>query len=129
MNNKTSDKNVANIEDIKVIQHIISFYKDLDVIHSNDKCKEIAALEHILAEQKQDKARIQELEAKLEFKQWGDLDNIQFEEYMNQFVSKQKVKDKIEEYDRKMTEDKGHPNWVVTDRIVMNVLEELLEDK
>ena len=129
MSDKTSDKNVANIEDIKVIQHIISFYKDLDVIHSNDKCKEIAALEHILAEQKQDKARIQELEAKLEFKQWGDLDNIQFEEYMNQFVSKQKVKDKIEEYDRKMTEDKGHPNWVVTDRIVMNVLEELLEDK
>ena len=83
----------------------------------------------VLAERKQDKARIQELEAKLEFKQWGDLDNIQFEEYMNQFVSKQKVKDKIEEYDRKMTEDKGHPNWVVTDRIVMNVLEELLEDK
>ena len=39
--------------------------------------------------------RIKELEAKLEFKQWGDLDNIQFEEYMNQFVSKQKVKDKI----------------------------------
>lgn len=129
MSNKTSDKEVASLEDIKVIQHIISFYKDLDVIHSNDKCKEIAALEHILAEQKQDKTRIQELEAKLEFKQWGDLDNIQFEGYMNQFVSKQKVKDKIEEYDRKMTEDKGHPNWVVTDRIVMNVLEELLEDK
>ena len=41
----------------------------------------------------------------------------------------QKVKDKLEEYDRKMTEDKGHPNWVVTDRIVMNVLEELLEGK
>ena len=62
MSNKTSDKEVASLEDIKVIQHIISFYKDLDVIHSNDKCKEIAALEHILAEQKQDKARIKELE-------------------------------------------------------------------
>ena len=39
-----------------------------------------------------------------------------------------KVKDKIEEYDKKMTEDAGHPNWVVSDRIVMNVLKELLED-
>ncbi len=40
--------------------------------------------------------RVKELEAKLEFKQWGDLDNTQFEEYMSQFVSKQKVKDLIE---------------------------------
>lgn len=53
MNNKGSDKNVANIEDIKVIQHIISFYKDLDVIHSNDKCKENVALENVLAEREQ----------------------------------------------------------------------------
>ena len=27
----------------------------------------------------------------------------------------------------KYDEDAGHPNWVVTDRIVMNVLQELLE--
>ena len=40
--------------------------------------------------------RIKELEAKLEFKNWGDLDNTQFEEYMNQFIPKQKVKDLIE---------------------------------
>ena len=39
--------------------------------------------------------RIKELEAKLEFKNWGDLDNTQFEEYMNQFIPKQKVKDVI----------------------------------
>ena len=39
--------------------------------------------------------RVKELEAKLEFKQWGDLDNTQFEEYMSQFVSKQKVKNLI----------------------------------
>ena len=39
--------------------------------------------------------KVKELEAKLEFKNWGDLDNIQFEEYMNQFISKQKVKDVI----------------------------------
>ena len=32
--------------------------------------------------------RVKELEVKLEFKNWGDLDNIQFEEYMNQFIPK-----------------------------------------
>ena len=41
--------------------------------------------------------RIKELEAKLEFKNWGDLDNTQFEEYMNQFISKTKIKNKIDE--------------------------------
>lgn len=41
--------------------------------------------------------RIKELEAKLEFKKWGDLDDTQFEEYMNQFIPKQKVKDVLTE--------------------------------
>ena len=41
--------------------------------------------------------RIQELEAKLEFKKFGDLDNVEFEEYMSQFIPKQVVIDKIEE--------------------------------
>ena len=44
-------------------------------------------------------------------------------------IPKQVVIDKIKEYDKKMEEDAGHPNWVVTDRIVMNVLQELLETK
>ena len=93
MSNKTSDKEVANLEDIKVIQHIISFYKDLDVIHSNDKCKEIAALEHILAERKQDKARIKELEEELEkANRQLDLDYVE-----ENFIPKQAVKEKIEE--------------------------------
>lgn len=41
--------------------------------------------------------QIQELEAKLEFKKFGDLDNVEFEEYMSQFIPKQVVIDKIEE--------------------------------
>ena len=44
-------------------------------------------------------------------------------------IPKQVVIDKIKEYDKKMEEDAGHPNWVVTDRIVMNVLQELLEGR
>lgn len=41
--------------------------------------------------------KIKELETKLEFKQFGDLDNIQFEDYINEFIPKQKIKDKIEQ--------------------------------
>ena len=42
------------------------------------------------------KARIKELEAKLEFKKYGDLDEIEFEEYMSRFIPKQKVKDVLQ---------------------------------
>ena len=43
-------------------------------------------------------------------------------------IPKQKIKDKIEEYYKKMEEDKGNVNWIITDRIVMNVLQELLQE-
>ena len=48
--------------------------------------------------------RIKELEAKLEFKKWGDLDDTQFEEYMNQFIPKQKVKDLSKEIQEEYNE-------------------------
>lgn len=47
--------------------------------------------------------KVKELEAKLEFQKFGDLDNIEFEEYMNQFIPKQAVIDKIEEIIRETT--------------------------
>lgn len=72
MNNKTSDKNVA--ED-RVIAHKFAVMQQQ--IDEKDK-------------------RIQELETKLEFKEYGDLDNLQFEEYMNQFAPKQAIIDLIE---------------------------------
>lgn len=57
--NKTSDKNVGSIEeDIRVINKIISFYKDIDMLYN----KEIQALERVLAEREQKDKRIQELE-------------------------------------------------------------------
>ena len=50
MSNKTSDKNVGSIEeDIRVINKIISFYKDIDILYN----KEIQALERVLAEREQ----------------------------------------------------------------------------
>lgn len=106
-----SDKNVANIEDdIKTL------------IEENPSHKKEQAIEHILSEREQDKKRIQELEADLYSA------NCTISDYVDS-IPKQKVKDKIEEYDKKMTEDAGNSLWVVTDRIVMNVLNELLEDK
>lgn len=66
--------------------------------------------------------KIKELEAKLEFKKWGDLDNTQFEEYMSQFVSKQKVKDKKKEI-------KKTGQYLYTNVDVCNILEELVEEK
>ena len=73
--------------------------------------------------------RIKELEAKLEFKNWGDLDNTQFEEYMNHFIPKQKVKDKIEELKQKREKE---PQGTVRDFILVEeikFLKELLEEK
>ena len=58
VSNKTSDKNVVTEEDIRVINKIISFYKNIDILYN----KEIQALERVLAEREQDKKRIQELE-------------------------------------------------------------------
>ena len=75
--------------------------------------------------------RVKELEAKLEFKNWGDLDNIQFEEYMNQFIPKQKVKDKIEEINKAYEDSKnenGESKYYYPDYTV-RILEELLEEK
>lgn len=60
MSNKTSDKNVANIEEL--IQEYRT-YNDLDGIQ--DLSIYINALENILAEREQDKKRIQELEEKM----------------------------------------------------------------
>ena len=121
MSNKTSDKNVANIEEL--IQEYKT-YNDLDGIQ--DLSIYVNALEHILAEREQKDKRIKELEkALLKVK---DKNTTLFITCRNS-IPKQAVIDKINEYDKKMEEDAGHPHWVVTDRIVMNVLQELLEGR
>lgn len=148
MNNKGSDKNVANIEDdVKLVKRYLenSAYKKSNSDFFKNGGWEMVDLEipkamaNILAEREQMTKRyeerddelyervkqcnnlqteidrlyldkeelielnrkqarqIQELEAKLEFKKFGDLDNVEFEEYMSQFIPKQVVIDKIEE--------------------------------
>ena len=146
MTSKTSDENVANIEDVKVLKDLMEELKleKQTALHNNEygeyitECdvldlydKQILALQHILAERKQDKKRIQELEEKLlDMINGTEIINKETPEYIKEnYIPKQVVIDKIKEYDKKMEEDAGHPNWVVTDRIVMNVLQELLETK
>ena len=141
--------------DIKKLNKYIELVIDKDYCDCNelnvicgkhcDGSKNVAyAVKKLLAEREEDKKKIAELEAKLEFYQWGDLDNLKFEEYMKEFIPKQKVKDKIEkhkfakkyfekEYDNKHYEDDGIRArdfyGIVTQDRIIQVLEELLEDK
>ena len=115
---KISDTNVASIEeDIKRCEQLIKPEHANWIGISNQ-----LAIAHLID-------RIKELEAKLEFKQWGDLDNTQFEEYMSQFVPKQKVKDKIEEL--KLSGGSNGKDNVedLARELVIEALEELLEEK
>ena len=125
MSNKTSDKNVANIEDdVKIVKEFIDYAQgvidDMEYERPVDVTvyqKDLTSMKHILAEREkklkewdvandsviahkfavmqqqleQKDKRIQELEAKLEFKEFGDLDNVEFEEYMSQFIPKRDV--------------------------------------
>lgn len=113
-----SDTNVGSIKkDIKRCEKLIEPQNANWIGMSNQ-----LAIAHVVD-------RVKELEAKLEFKNWGDLDNIQFEEYMNQFIPKQKVKDKIEELKQ---EREKEPQGTVRDFILVEeikFLKELLEEK
>ena len=83
MSNKTSDKNVATEEDLEVLNEVL--------LHNRETEQARIAIGHMLAELEQKDKKIRELEAKLEFKEFGDLDNVEFEEYMSQFIPKQDV--------------------------------------
>ena len=118
MSNKTSDKNVVTEEDVIVLKNIEKLTR-IEFKHFVTD-RELEAIKNILAELEQKDKRIQELEADLYSSNEIIAD-------LTDSIPKQVVIDKIKEYDKKMEEDAGHPNWVVTDRIVMNVLQELLE--
>ncbi len=128
---ETSDKNVANIEDdIKYVKEMLEiarvFFKAVKAETNYKDVDDVAfcnAVEHILAEREQKDKRIEELERKYLHEK---LAKEEVEELLENSIPTQKVIDKIEEYNKKMEEDAGHPNWVVTDKIVMNVLQELL---
>ena len=168
MTNKTSDKNVANIEDdVDELKSIMNLRTDSGFAYSQKNTLSLQkAIKNVLADYTRQKEmneehqkingelrqaintvekekgewikayqeekdsqfdllkRIKELEEQVETKQKFI---IMASEVIENSILEQAVIDKINEYDKKMEEDAGHPHWVVTDRIVMNVLQELLE--
>ena len=119
--NKGTDINVGSIEeDIKRCEKLTKPLNANWIGISNQ-----IAIAHVIE-------RIAELEAKLEFYQWGDLDNLKFEEYMKEFIPKQKVKEKIEENNKlieKCKDELEHYGEIYLYEHDNKILKELLEDK
>ena len=95
MNNKTSDKNVANIEIvIKDCREHLKIYGEAFITAS-----ELDRIENILAELEQKDKQIKELEEELEkANRQLDLDYVE-----ENFIPKQVIKDKIEKIIRETT--------------------------
>lgn len=110
------DKKQSIEKDIKILNGIdIKFLLSANIEQSNfiiDEANKInKAIENLLHAYKRQKQRnkehqknngelrekIKELEAKLEFKQWGDLDDIRFEEYINELIQETKETRKADE--------------------------------
>lgn len=124
-------------EDIKMLKEYINI--DRKMRNNNQESdydkfceRQCIAIENLLAEREEDKKKIAELEAKLEFYQWGDLDNLKFEEYMKEFIPKQKVKEKIEENNKlieKCKDELEHYGEIYLYEHDNKILKELLKDK
>lgn len=114
-NKKISYKDIAN-EDVNFIQEMIKEYRTFGDLHNpdfEDTEKIYKALENILTEREQDKKRMQELEEEnailrkannitkniakeVKIKDITQVMNKSFEEYMKDYISKQKIKDVLQ---------------------------------
>ena len=141
MSNKTSDKNVANVEeDVKVLKDLMKELKleKQTALHNNEygeyitECDvldlydmQILALQHILAEREQKDKRIQELEIKLKCAK-GLYDDCC--KCLVDSIPKQVVIDKIEEIEIiKQITSKAKYTHLELLQFAINNLEELLE--
>ena len=122
-------------EELEATRIVNGAAKESDIEEDIKRCEELIkpghanwigmsnqlAIAHVLE-------RIKELEAKLEFKSWGDLDNTQFEEYMNGFIPKRKVKDFIKELKLSGGSDGKDNVENLARELAIEILEELLEE-
>lgn len=122
---------VAKKDDIeKDIQrqtkNTINYYKDLEKIEEIPIDILRAMYKDVLAERKQDKQRIKELEEENKiYVQNGN--NVKLEIYIkNNYIPVQKVKDKIEEL-KNAKRETTRENWHYIYTIQLKILEELLE--
>ena len=109
MSNKTSDKNVANIEeDVKILNNFCE-YEDAVVLTDYALTLVQEAIEHILAELEQKDKRIQELEEEnamlkktnniaknVNIEDITEVMNKSYEEFMSNYINKQVVIELIE---------------------------------
>lgn len=137
MSNKTSDKDVANIEDdVKLVKRYLenSAYKETDSDFFKNGGWEMVDLEipkamaNILAEREQKDKRIQELEAKLlDMIQGTEIINKETPEYVKEnYIPIQVVKDKIKEIKRLRDKCITTEGYNIANGEVV-VLQELLE--
>lgn len=121
MSNKTSDKNVANIEIvIKDCREHLKIYGEAFITAS-----ELDRIENVLAEREQDKKRIQELEEELEkANKQLDLDYVD-----ENYIPKQVIIDKVNEINKKYEDSKdenGESPYFYPD-FTIRILQKLLE--
>ncbi len=115
---KEQQDKIAKYEKIYKEYDCYRWVKELD-----KKDKQIQELEEEIAMLK----KASNIAKEVNIEDVTDVINKSCKEFMSNYIPKQVIIDKIKEYDKKMEEDAGHPNWVITDRIVINVLQELLE--
>ena len=109
------EKDIKRCEELIKPEHAnwIGISNQLAIAHVVERIKELEAKQKEMCEEYCPKTeRIKELETKLEFKQWGDLDNIDFEEYMKNFIPKQKIKDLSKEIQEEYNEVQGQFDYV-----------------
>ena len=128
---KTSDTNVGNIEeDIKRCEQLIKPEHASWIGISNQSA--IAHLIEKIKELKEENATLRKaknIAKEVKIEDITQVMNKSYEEFMKQFVSKQKVKDKIEELKQKREKE---PQGTVRDFILVEeikFLKELLEEK
>ena len=155
MSNKGSDKNVGSIEeDVDELKSIMNLRTVSGFAYSQKNTLSLQkAIKNVLTDYTRQKQineehqkingelreKVKELEEEIamlkkasniakevNIEDVTDVINESCKEFMSNYIPKQVIIDKIKEYDKKMEEDAGHPNWVITDRIVINVLQELL---
>ena len=100
---------MSNIEkDIEILERYLNFNEIIGTRNFKE------AIENVLAERKQDKEKIKELE-------------IKFKEYMKQFIPKQKITDEIEKLNKEIKN--GDEVEAILKIKQQQILYKLLEDK
>ena len=129
-----------DIEKIKQLNNLLKFFKTHgwipDLSREINTNGTIEAIEHMLTEQEADKKRIKELEVLEDDLKDKRVVYIDTPEFAENYIPKQKVKDKIEELNNNRPYLMKFEDWrkkeYTNEDIIQNcieVLEELLEDK